>query len=482
MNSLFRSIKTIYSPAFPKLIIYMLQSVEYQVWPYLKWFWRTQDFSTVRQRKELDKTRAAKLLLDTLNIGIMVEILIGLLLIVLNLTNHLAGGLLFGLALILIAPIIWAHLICIPLVAGRLLISGPRERKLIRRSKQIFVGHQGLKIAVAGSYGKTSMKELLRIVLSEGKNVAATPANKNVASSHAVFAKKLTGKEDILIIEFGEGEPGDVERFTSTIKPDVALITGLSPAHLDKYKTIEAAGKDIFSLYGSLPVEKIYVNSESKAADAFIKPGYQTYNRHGALGWKVEAVTSNLEGLSFKLVKNDKKINIKSTLLGRHEIGPISIVAAIAMELGLNEKQVKDGILKAKAYEHRMQPYVLNHAHIIDDTYNGNIEGIRAGTELLYELKANNKIYVSPGLVDQGKEDEAVHRLMGELIADAKPDKVVLMKNSATKYIEAGLKKKNYSGQLIIETNPLDFYTNLKNFVASGDIVLMQNDWTDNYA
>jgi UDP-N-acetylmuramoyl-tripeptide--D-alanyl-D-alanine ligase len=418
----------------------------------------------------------------TLNLGIAIEIIVGLILIGLGLTHHLGGGLLFGLAVILAYPIVWAHIVCLPLIAGRLFISGPREKRLISQSKDIFAKHGGLKIAVAGSYGKTSMKELLKIILSEGKNVAATPANKNVASSHAVFAKKLTGKEDVLIIEFGEGEPGDVERFTATVKPDIALITGLSPAHLDKYKTIEAAGEDIFSLYNSLPIDKIYVNSESKAADAFIKSGYKTYNRFGALGWKVENIVSNLGGLSFDLVKKDKKIGIKSSLLGRHEIGPISIAAAIALELGLSEAQVKAGILKAKAYEHRMQPYLLNHAHIIDDTYNGNIEGIRAGTELLKELKANKKIYVSPGLVDQGNENQAVHTLMGQLIAEANPDKVVLMKNSATKYIEDGLKYKNYLGDLVIETDPLDFYTNLKNFVASGDVVMMQNDWTDNYA
>jgi UDP-N-acetylmuramoyl-tripeptide--D-alanyl-D-alanine ligase len=460
----------------------MLQSVEYQVFTYLKWFWRTQDFSAVRQRKELDKTKAAQMLLKVISIGMTLEILVGISLIGLAVTNHLAGGYGFGAALILATPVIWAHLICLPLIGGRIFISRPKEKNLIIESKKIFASHPGLKIAVAGSYGKTSMKELLNAVLSEGKKVSATPANKNVASSHANFAKKLSGKEDVLVIEFGEGEPGDVERFAATVKPDIALITGLSPAHLDKYKTIEAAGKDIFSLYKTLPRDKVYVNSESKASDKFIKPGYLTYSRNGALGWKVENVVSDITGLTFDLVKKGKKINLKSSLLGRHEIGPISIVSAIALDLGLSEKQLKAGVLKATAYEHRMQPYGLNHAVIIDDTYNGNIEGIRAGTELLKELKGNRKIYVSPGLVDQGMENEVVHITMGELIADANPDKVILMQNSATHYIEQGLKKNHYKGELVIETNPLEFYTNLKNFVASGDIVLMQNDWTDNYA
>lgn len=129
-----------------------------------------------------------------------------------------------------------------------------------------------------------------------------------------------------------------------------------------------------------------------------------------------------------------------------------------------------------------MQPYQLGGAWIIDDTYNGNLEGLRAGTQLLAELPAQRKIYVTPGLVDQGAETERVHLAAGKLIAAAKPDIVVLMQNSVTDYIVLGLREAGYSGDLRIEEVPLDFYTNLNHFVAAGDLVLMQNDWTDNYA
>jgi UDP-N-acetylmuramoyl-tripeptide--D-alanyl-D-alanine ligase len=460
----------------------MLQSVEYQPGPYLSWYWRTQDFSKVVYRRQLDKTRAASLLLDSLNAGILAQIILGIILIILGITHHLAGGVLFGVAVIICYPIVWAHLVCLPLILGRELITKPKQKQQINRSKTIFAEHQAIKIAVAGSYGKTSMKELLLTVLAEGKKVAATPANKNVASSHAIFAKKLSGNEDILVIELGEGGPGDVKRFTETIKPDLALITGLSPAHLDKYKTIEAAGHDIFSLYDFLDKDKIFVNAESLAAKDFIKSDYLTYSRDGALGWKVTELKSDINGLTFILFKGSKHLKIHSSLLGKHNIGPLVIAASLALSLGLTDKQVVEGIAKAKAFEHRMQPYQLNGAWIIDDTYNGNIEGIRAGTELLKDLSAKRKIYVSPGLVDQGNEKQAVHKLMGQLIADANPDKVVLMQNSVTKYIEAGLSEKNYGGELIIEPEPLTFYSNLAEFVADGDLVLMQNDWTDNYA
>lgn len=78
-------------------------------------------------------------------------------------------------------------------------------------------------------------------------------------------------------------------------------------------------------------------------------------------------------------------------MLGKHHLGFLGFVAALALELGLSEQQVQAGVAKTKPFAHRMQPYQLSGAWIIDDTYNGNLEGIRAGTGLLRELPAKRK-------------------------------------------------------------------------------------------
>jgi UDP-N-acetylmuramoyl-tripeptide--D-alanyl-D-alanine ligase len=326
------------------------------------------------------------------------------------------------------------------------------------------------------------MKELLLTVISEGKKVAATPANKNVSVSHAQFAAKLQGDEDVLIIEYGEGKPGDVTRFARATHPTHAVITGLAPAHLDKYRTVEAAGKDIFAVASYLHGKHVYVNTEAMALKPFMKASYHGYDSDGALGWKVKNIELTLTGTSFDLSKGKHKLHLTSGLLGRHQVGPLALAAAFSLEeLGLTEDEVTRGIAKTMPFEHRMQPYNLHGAWVIDDTYNGNIEGIRAGAALLAALPATRKLYVTPGLVDQGKEADAIHRTMGEVIADAAPDVVVLMRNSATAAITRGLEANGFKGELHIEQDPLLFYTNLGEFVAAGDVVLMQNDWTDNY-
>jgi len=222
------------------------------------------------------------------------------------------------------------------------------------------------------------------------------------------------------------------------------------------------------------------VNDEVAEVKPFIKPEYLLFDSKKAGGWTIEDVKISLEGLSFRMKKAGKSLRIKSQLLGRHQVGPLALAAALAGKLGLSEKQIEDGIAKVPAFEHRMKPYQLSGAWIIDDTYNGNIEGMKAGLELLDSLPAKRKIYVTPGLVDQGAQEAQIHRQLGRAIAKANPDRVVIMKHSVTDFIQEGMK--DYKGQLTIEDDPLTFYTNLDKFVAAGDLVLMQNDWPDNYS
>jgi UDP-N-acetylmuramoyl-tripeptide--D-alanyl-D-alanine ligase len=283
----------------------------------------------------------------------------------------------------------------------------------------------------------------------------------------------------ILIIEYGEGKPGDVMRFAERTHPTVGVITGVAPAHLDKYRTLKAAAKDIFSLADYLDGKAVYVNGDSAEAVKYAKKNHLLYTNQGIGSWKVSNVKVGLEGTSFTLGDKDTQLKLKTKLVGRHLIGPIVLAAYLGYVYDLTPQQITAGVAKIEPFEHRMRPYQLSGAWVIDDTYNGNIEGMKAGLALLKELKAKRKIYVTPGLVDQGTEEEKVHIQLGKLIKDANPDKVVLIKHSVTDYILKGLA--GYEGDLKIEDDPLNFYMNLDKIVAAGDLVLMQNDWPDNY-
>lgn len=484
MKKVIRETLSPYFLTYPAALTYMLQASEYRTQAYLKWLLRTRDFSSVQYRKRLDLTPKARLIKAVLSLGMLVEVLLGLFLVIYGIVKSGADiwRIEIGAAIILAYPFIWALVIVLPLEFARLFIVEPKQAKQIAESSELFKKHQAIKIAVAGSYGKTTMKELLKTVLSEGKRVAVTPANKNVPSEHAKFISSLEGKKDILVIEYGEGAPGDVARFAKNTHPDYAVITGLAPAHLDKYKTLAAAGDDIFSLAEYLKNKNVYVNADSPETKPYLKPQHITYSEKGAGEWRASNIKVGFDGVGFSLSNGQEILKLHSALLGRHQVGPLSVAAALARKLGLSAQQVEKGIAQTKAFAHRMQPRQIDGAWIIDDTYNGNIEGIKAGCALLSELPAKRKIYVTPGLVDQGSASEAVHLKLGQLVAAAQPDLVVLINNSVTKFIKAGLDAGGFKKELKIIDDPLNFYSNIDSLIASGDLLLMQNDWTDNYA
>lgn len=466
-----RNFISYFHPKLPIYLAYMLQQVEYNPHKFIGWILRFPNLTKVMHRQQLVWTAKAKLLVAVLAI---VEVFYAVVALFYLLLAPAVG--IFTLLLVPPFVIIIAYIM---VLFGWLYYEEPRRNKLLKQASKSFEKHPGIKIAISGSYGKTTVKELLLTVLSEGKKVAATPGNKNVPISHAAWDKRLEGDEEVLLIEYGEGAPGDIKKLAKLTHPNYGIITGLAPNHLDEYKSLKAVAKDLLSLSNFVDPKDIYINSVP-FEDYEIRD-FQHYSETGIKGWQVRSISVSYEGTYFKLVKGKKTINVKSGLLGRHLVGPLALAAVLADELGLSVEQIEAGLAKTMPYEHRMQPRIQNGAWIIDDTYNGSLEGFRAGLQLLSELPAKRKMYVTPGLVDQGEETERVHHEIGQLIAIANPEKTVLMQNSVTQHIIKGLEAGEYKGELHIEVDPLLFYTNLEHVTAKGDLVVMQNDWTDNY-
>jgi UDP-N-acetylmuramoyl-tripeptide--D-alanyl-D-alanine ligase len=325
------------------------------------------------------------------------------------------------------------------------------------------------------------MKELLVTVLSQGKTVAATPGNKNVLISHARWVNTLSGDEDILVIEYGEAAPGDIAKFAEFSRPTHAVVTGLAPAHLDYYPSLESVADDFADIQSVVTrPEQVWFNNHTPLLSQRFSDA-QGYSQVQLNQLKVKDISVSFEGTSFTVVNGKSKTTYTTQLLGKHHIGPLLAVVDIAAKLGLSTKQIQAGIAQTAPYQHRMEPRHLHGAWIIDDAYNGNIVGMQAGLDLLMELPAKRRIYVTPGLVDQGVENEAVHRQLGAMIGRAAPDRVVLMQNSNTEYITQGLEESGYRGEVTIETDPLGYYTSLEHQIAAGDVVLLQNDLPDSY-
>jgi UDP-N-acetylmuramoyl-tripeptide--D-alanyl-D-alanine ligase len=460
------------SPKLPLTYTYMLQRVDYSNVKLLQWMSRDVGLRRVQRRGSLDFTSRAVAILLASYTGLLLPIPVSIYLSI----QHTVGALAW--LLLLTAPLT-SLIMCLAVNGLAHAIVTPINFIKVKMAKKTLDQIPAKRIALLGSYGKTTIKELLDTVFSGELKVAATPKNQNVLISHAKWANGLSGDEKLLLVEYGEYRPGDIGRLAEFSQPDIAIITGLSPAHMDTYGSLSAIAQDFASITKYTTTPPI-VNGDAGDMLELITDAIK-YDQAGVGDWKISDIKSSIRGMSFTMYCGSKELNITTKLIGEHLVGPLAAVAMIAERFGLAHNVIERNIAKTKPFPHRMQPSLINGAWVIDDTYNGNIEGMRAGLKLLSDLTAQRKTYVTPGLVEQGDQTKNIHTELGKLIAEAKPDRVVLMKNSVSSYIQAALEQSGYKGSLDIINNPLEYYTNLEYYVSQGDLVLMQNDWPDGY-
>jgi UDP-N-acetylmuramoyl-tripeptide--D-alanyl-D-alanine ligase len=118
---------------------------------------------------------------------------------------------------------------------------------------------------------------------------------------------------------------------------------------------------------------------------------------------------------------------------------------------------------------------------IIDDSYNGNPDGVEEAIRVLSEFKDRRKLFITPGLVEIGTETGSAHKIIGNTLAGV-ADRVLLVKNSATPYIEEGLLEKKFPKDSIIWFETAEsLHANLGQIIRPNDVILFQNDWGDQY-
>ncbi|MCR4325801.1 MAG: UDP-N-acetylmuramoyl-tripeptide--D-alanyl-D-alanine ligase [Patescibacteria group bacterium] len=469
-----------YRPRLVRSLVYMLQASEYNIRDYLAWVYRTRDFAHVEKRGHLERTPKVLALLSA-SWSFLVIWAAGLMgYAVFTDSNAMRIALVAALLLLpLYFPYVLALIVLLMQAAQK-----PVEYALVARAKRTLRAHKGVRIAIAGSYGKTSMREILKTVLAEGKKVAAPPGSYNTPLGIARFVKTLTGKEDVIIFELGEYYPGDVRALAHIVRPDWGIITGINEAHLDKFKTLERTADTIFELAEFVEPSHLYVNGENELARVHSKSGNVVYQREGAGAWGIDDAKTVLSGTTFKLTKRDDgSCDAASGLLGLHMLGPLALASDIASKLGLSNEEVVRGIAKTKPFAHRLEPKDWGDGvTFLDDSYNGNPDGVKAVIDFLASLKSHRRWYVTPGLVEMGARTEEVHRAIGRQLAEAGIERIVLIRDSVTPYIEKGLHEAGYKGVVTWYDDMPQALQAIRHGTAAGDIVLIQNDWPDQYS
>lgn len=476
-----------------KYQLYIFQLEEYDIERYSRAIQHKGLVPTDSIRKELNWTTKAKLIFS---FSLISQLLLSLI------DAYLIGILLFNSALIFVVVFIVNFFVVVYfsflfLILASLYISpleSFQKNRIIAQAKTKFrklkTNNPKLKtIGITGSFGKTTMKETLSTILSEKFKVVATPENINTPLGLArVILNNLKEDTEVFVVEMGEYVKGDVEALCEITPPDISVITGINEAHLERYGTMENAIDTKFEIVENTPNGGLVVLN---GLDRLTVDNFERFTQGKNLQWynhtksKFQLIGSELD--TERLIR---KIEIKTpntTLIAQTSIiaeyicGNVIASMIIGTELGMSEQQIKLGVTQLKPAPHRLEVKRTGDITIIDDTYNGNSDGIKAGINLLSQFKNNRKVYVTPGLVETGHLAEELHKDIGRELAKV-ADLVILTKNSVTPYIADGLKHSGFNKDKIIWYNTSkETYSKLRENLQSGDVVLMQNDWSDNY-
>ena len=356
----------------------------------------------------------------------------------------------------------------------------------IRRAELTIAKSSVIKIGITGSFAKTSVKEILKTILSQKYRVLATPNSFNTPLGIARTVTKLDSTHDVFIAEMGARQKGDIKELAKLVKPTIGVLTGVNNQHLESFGSLENIIDTKYELFENLSPNGIAVFSSDNANSVSLYEKYQGEKYLAGLSGDVlvtaRDIKTDARGTTFTLdIGGEKGIKCSTVLLGSHSVKNICLAATVAYKIGLTPKEIVAGISRIQSIGHRLE-LVPNNKNIIiiDDSYNANEEGVKSAMEVLDNFKGR-KIVLTPGLVELGKMENLVNFEFGKTLAKHADFVIVVGKHNAEMIIkgllESGMPKENIKFEKTLNKGNKV----LNEMLVDGDVVLFENDLPDNY-
>lgn len=304
--------------------------------------------------------------------------------------------------------------------------------KKLAQSRDLFV------IGITGSYGKTSIKNIVNDMLGEFEPTLMTPASFNTPNGISITVNNhLNPLYRNFICEMGAYYKGEIEELAVMVDPDVAIVSSIGPQHLETFKTIENIQATKMELVENLVTGGVAILNYD---NQYIK-NYQVNRKdikvysYGLDSTNYDLYATNIEylndGMSFTVIDNttNRNYEIKTKLLGKHNIYNVLAALIVCKVKGYDLDRTCQLFNKVKPVEHRLQlKKISDDTIIIDDAFNGNREGILEGITILSKYEGYKKIIITPGLIDMGTMSDEAHYAIGQKIAQCVDEAMIVGK------------------------------------------------------
>ena len=293
-------------------------------------------------------------------------------------------ALVFGKLTVLI-PLVVAYLLS--LYIEKMLFSGfkNRAKKRLESMDDLIV------IGVTASYGKTSIKNFIAHILSAKYRTYATPRSVNTLGGVIKdINEDLPDGTQVYVVEMGARGEGDIAEISTFVNPQYVVVGKIGPAHIEYFKTLENIRNTKMEIMQTNRLRQAWIDKSAN-----VKP---EENIH-IYGDDISDIQATLDGTSFTL----DGVRYSANILGAFNAANLAAAIKVAKELGLSDEQIQKQLSSLKPVDHRLQRIDAGGKVILDDSFNGNIDGMMAAFDLASTYNGR-KVVITPGLVEADDE------------------------------------------------------------------------------
>ncbi len=320
-------------------------------------------------------------------------------------------------------------------------------------------------IGITGSVGKTTVKEMLSVILGSKYKTIKNRGNLNnhIGLPYSIFG--IEQDTEFALFEMGMNHVGEIEHLTEIAKPNMAVITSIAPCHIGYFKNIDEIFEAKLELYRKLPRGGLFFLN---AYDERLKHMKRRKDiDHIVIGdggdYEIKDVVESKNSIEFTI--NNVKFGIP--IIGRFNVINASLAAAVGDKLGVSLNESAAIMKDYKSIEGRMNILNVNNITVIDDTYNANPTAFKNIIEYIKNNYEGRKFAVIGDMLELGKYSEYYHRELGKELSVA-GFSTVLYKGDYFKNIKAGAEK------IKVDKLSEKALNNMLNSLNEGDVVLFK--------
>jgi UDP-N-acetylmuramoyl-tripeptide--D-alanyl-D-alanine ligase len=334
-------------------------------------------------------------------------------------------------------------------------------------------------IAVGGSNGKTTVKELVASVLRQKLQTLWSEGSFNNDIGVPMSLLRLERAHQAAVFEVGTNHPGELAPLVKLIQPQHGVITSVGREHMEFFGDLAAVAEEEGTLAELLPADgKLFINGDDEWAAAIARRSRATVVRAGfgdRNHWRAHGLVVDKGGTTFGVngLMRDFAGEYRVNLLGRHQVVNALFAIALGAELGLTMAEIQLGLAACKPAKMRLQFWETNGVGVLDDAYNANADSAIAALQTLKELPCKGRrIAVLGDMAELGNQSDAAHEEVGRRAAELGIGQLFAVGKMAARLAhgarEAGLNR-------IIEIADVETAAAaIKSFMKTGDVVLLK--------